>query len=104
MLAASYHRDNHGNLIALHILTGPLDQAEALARSSGARWLFLCVTQDRSFLSYVDKAPDGLAARIAAHHAPAWLKPVPLQGTPYLAFEIPPAAGSKQAPPSISGN
>jgi hypothetical protein len=104
VLAGSYHRDIHGNLIALHVLAGPLDQAEALARSSGARWLFLCVTQDRSFLSYVDKAPDGLAARIAAHHPPAWLKPVPLQGTPYLAFEIPPAAESKQAPPSISGN
>ncbi|WP_298359579.1 hypothetical protein [Rhodoblastus sp.] len=94
-LAASYHRDNHGNLIALHVLAGPPDQAEALARSSGARWLFLCVTQDRTFLSYVDKAPDGLAARIAAHHAPAWLKPVPLQGTPYLAFEIQPAPERK---------
>ncbi len=103
-LAAPYHRDNHGNLLALHVLAGPPEQAEALARRSGARWLFLCVTEERSFLSYVDKAPEGLAARIAAHHAPAWLKPVPLQGTPYLAFEIPPAAERKQHPPAISGN
>jgi hypothetical protein len=94
-LAAPYHRDNHGNLLALHILAGPPEQAEALARTSGARWLFLCVTQDRFFQSYVDKAPDGLAARIAAGHAPAWLKPVPLKGTPYIAFEIPPAPERK---------
>ena len=91
VLAAPYHRDNHGNLLALHILAGPPEQAEALARTSGARWLFLCVTKDRFFQSYVEKAPDGLAAQIAARHAPAWLKPVPLKGTPYIAFEILPA-------------
>ncbi|MGO8738531.1 hypothetical protein [Rhodoblastus sp.] len=96
VLAAPYHRDNHGNLLALHILTDPPEQAEALARSSGARWLFLCVAKDFFFQRYVDWAPDGLAARIAAHRAPSWLKPVALKGTPYLAFEILPApAGEK---------
>ncbi|MGO8738532.1 hypothetical protein [Rhodoblastus sp.] len=95
VLAAPYHRDNHGNLLALHILTGSPEQAEALARTSGARWLFLCASTDKFFKDYVDKAPDGLAARIAAHRPPAWLKPVPVTGTPYLAFEI---------PPTLSGN
>jgi hypothetical protein len=90
-LAAPYHRDNQGNLLALHILTGTPEQAEALARASGARWLFLCAVKDRAFKTYVETAPDGLAARLAARRTPDWLKPVPLQDTPYLAFEIQPA-------------
>ncbi len=90
-LAGPYHRDNRGNLLALHILTGAPDRAEALARESGARWLFLCTVKDRSFQAYVETAPDGLAARLAAHRTPGWLKPVPLRDGPYLAFEILPA-------------
>ena len=90
-LAGPYHRDNRGNLLALHILTGAPEQAEALARESRRALAFPLRRQGPFFQAYVETAPDGLAARLAAHRPPAWLKPVPLRDGPYLAFEILPA-------------
>ncbi len=90
IVAAPYHRNNVGNLLALNVFTAAPDKAEALARAAHARWLFVCLAGDGSFDAFIRRAPGGLAARLAAKEAPSWLKPVPLSGTPYLAFEVAP--------------
>ncbi|HUO53824.1 MAG TPA: hypothetical protein VMU18_03715, partial [Rhodoblastus sp.] len=91
VVAAPYHRDNQGNLLALHVLTGKPEAAATLARASGARWLLVCAGADPFLKAYLQQNPEGLTARLVAGKPPAWLKAVPLQGTPYRAFEIAPA-------------
>ncbi len=88
IVAAPYHRNNIGNLLALHVFTASPDKAEALVRAAGARWLFVCMGGDQSLNAFTSRAPDGLAARLAKNDAPSWLKPIPLSDTPFRAYEV----------------
>jgi hypothetical protein len=88
VVAAPYHRNNRGNLFSLDVFTTGPDRAEALVRGSGARWLFLCPASGGFVKDFIDRAPDGLAARLIQNRPPAWLKATPLAGTPYLVFEV----------------
>jgi len=95
VMAAPYHRDNHGNRAALDILFAPPDQAERLARAAGARYVILCWGADAA-ASWKTWAPQGLAARIAQGEVPGWLRPAPVAQTPVHVYEIV-GAGEKSA-------
>jgi hypothetical protein len=88
VLAAPYHRNNHGNRAALDILRAPPALAESLARKSGATYVMLCsqTPADRAYYRFL--APDSLAASLAAGQTPAWLRPVPVAGTPFQVFAV----------------
>jgi hypothetical protein len=74
VLAASYHRDNHGNRAAIDILSAEPALAESLARKAGARYVLLCwaTPGDAFFWTYL--SPNGLAAQLEQGKIPDWLR------------------------------
>jgi hypothetical protein len=90
VLAAPYHRNNHGNRAALDILRSPPALAESLARKAGATYVMLCweTPADRAYYRFLGQ--DSLAAAIVAGRAPEWLRPVTLSGTPFRVFVVAP--------------
>lgn len=87
VLAAPYHRNQIGNRRVIDGFMAPADQAEAIVRASGARYVAIC-PGEVGISVIAQTAPDGLGARLAAGDVPAWLRPVVLQGTPYRVFEL----------------
>ena len=87
VMAAPYHRDNHGNRAALDILFAPPDQAEKLAREAGARYVILCWTPG-SEPPWQAFSPEGLATQITQGSVPGWLRPMEIKGTPTHVYEI----------------
>lgn len=79
VLAAPYHRDNHGNRVALDAFLAAPDDAHEILRANGVTYVVDC----RGFgeLSALAKrAPASLAAQIVAGTPPAWLSPLPRNG------------------------
>jgi len=81
VLAAPYHRNNHGNKLALSALLASADEAETIVRESKARYIIVCGTTNLS-----DK--DNLWDRLARGEAPSWLKEIPLSHTRLKAFAV----------------
>lgn len=96
IFAAPYHRANIGDRLALDVLTGDISRAEALARQSGARWIFFCAAPEPLRAAYVARNAQGLAARLVDGETPAWLHKTAVADTPFLAFEILPASDKRQ--------
>lgn len=90
VLAAPYHRNNHGNRAALDILRQPPALAESLARKAGANYVLLCWETPADLAYYRAMGADSLAAQIAAGKAPGWLRPLPVAGTPFHVFAVSP--------------
>ncbi len=87
VVAAPYHRNQGGNKIALEGFLAPPDEAEAIVRSTGARYVALCLGKAEMPL-LTREAPHGLAASLSAGTVPSWLQAVPLSGTPYRVFQV----------------
>ncbi len=90
VLAAPYHRDNHGNRLALDILRGAPALAESLARKANAKYVLLCWDAPAERAALRAMGPDALAAQISDGKIPGWLRPLKVDGTIYHAFEIMP--------------
>ncbi len=88
IVAAPYHRNNVGNLLALDVFTASPEKAREIVRASGARWIFICIAGDSSLNAFTRRAPDGLAAHLEKNETPGWLAQVPLSDTPFRAFEV----------------
>lgn len=93
VLAAPYHRDNHGNHEALEILRAPPALAASLARKAGAKYVLLCWDNAADIASYQAMAADGLAAQLVQNRVPVWLRPLPVNGTIFRAYQILPPNG-----------
>jgi hypothetical protein len=87
VVAGPYHRDNHGNRLALDIFLGPPDKVRGLLEGSGAKYLIACPVSDELAL-LGERAPGGLADLLSKDKAPGWLVPVAVPGTPYRVYEI----------------
>ena len=88
VLAAPYHRNNHGNRAALDILRAEPALAETLARRAGAKYVLLCWGTPADLAALAAMGTDGLAAQISSDRIPGWLRPIPLQGSIFHAYEI----------------
>jgi hypothetical protein len=88
VLAAPYHRNNHGNRAALDILRNPPALAESLARKAGALYVMVCAETPADSAWYRSLGPDNLAADLAEDRPPMWLRPVPVAGTPIKVFAV----------------
>lgn len=75
VLAGPYHRNNQGNLVAVHALLATPLRARAMALASGAELVAVC-TQMVDLAIYAEQAPDSLAALLKRGEAPDWLAPV----------------------------
>jgi hypothetical protein len=92
VLAAPYHRNNHGNRTALDILRNPPAVAEGLARKAGAKYVILCWAKPADEAALRKMAADGLGASLLAGQTPGWLRPIQLEGTPFHVYAVVPAA------------
>jgi hypothetical protein len=87
VLAAPYHRNNDGNRAALDALIGAPDAGEAIARRYGITYVMTCDRLTEAML-YASKAPAGLSAALARGEVPAWLQPVPIEGSTIKVFRV----------------
>ncbi|WP_296712114.1 hypothetical protein [Rhodoblastus sp.] len=90
VLAAPYHRNNHGNRAALDILRSAPALAESLARKAGVAYVLLCWDAPADVAAYNAMGADSLAAQIVAGQAPGWLRALPVTGTPLHVFTVTP--------------
>jgi hypothetical protein len=88
VLAAPYHRDNHGNRAALDAFLVPPDEAQSILRANNVRYVVNC-SGFGELDALAKRAPDSLAMHIVTNTPPAWLKLLPLGGT-YQVFVIRP--------------
>ena len=86
IISAPFHRNEHGNRLAIDAFRADPAAAEAIVRGSGARYVVFCPAINDIEL-YKDLAPHGLAAELDAGHVPNWLQPLSLD-TPYRVFEL----------------
>ena len=75
VLAAPYHRNNHGNGELVRAMLGKPDEAKKIVEDSGAAYLVFCRALPE-FRSYAVGSRDGLAAMLLDGRAPDWLAPV----------------------------
>jgi asparagine N-glycosylation enzyme membrane subunit Stt3 len=88
VFAAPYHRNNHGNRVAVDILLAPPDKAEALARAAGVDLIAWCSQGTAAPGSLAEAAPGGLAAMLDRGAAPTWLEKKSAAGDPLLVFAV----------------
>jgi hypothetical protein len=84
VLAAPYHRDNHGNRIVLDALLATPSRARDILSSAKVTYVVQC-TGLGEFAGLAKRAPDSLAAQIVAGTPPAWLAPLS-RGGAYQVF------------------
>jgi hypothetical protein len=88
VLAAPYHRDNHGNRAALDAFLAPSSEAQGILRANNVRYVVNC-SGFGELEAWAKRAPDSLAMHIVTNTPPAWLKLLPLGGA-YQVFVIRP--------------
>lgn len=86
VIAAPFHRDVHGNRLAIDAFTSPPEQAEAIVRGSGARYIVIC-PHINDIEMYREEAPAGLAAELDSGRVPDWLETLKI-ATPYHVFRV----------------
>lgn len=87
VVAAPYHRNGNGNRTVLDGFLAAPDAAAPIVRATGTRYVALCPGEGELSILMRD-APHGLAAALVAGTVPSWLRPVPLSGTPFRAYEV----------------
>lgn len=85
VVATGHHRAGPAMRRVIDAFTGSPDQALAIARRDRLDYLAFCPDLGEPAL-YAATAPHGLAARLRAGQAPAWLEPVPLPDGSNLQF------------------
>lgn len=86
VFAAPYHRNNHGNRIAIDAFLSPPAEAERILRAAGAELVLWCASEKKPNI-LVERAPNGLAAALARGEVPAWLERKAVSG-PLLVFGV----------------
>lgn len=88
VLAGPYHRNNAGNLLALHALMRPQDEAETIVRAQRITLVAFCRGNGES-KALAEWAPAGLMADLMRGDVPSWLEPVASsQDQPLLLYRV----------------
>jgi hypothetical protein len=93
-ISGGYHRNAAAMHRVLAVFTGTPATAERLVRQSGATYVAGCPSLNETEL-YKKVAPNGFWARLERGERIAWLQPVPLPGSPVLAWRV---LGSSRKP------
>ncbi len=88
VLAAPYHRNNHGNRAALDAFLSEPDVARRVLRANHVTYVVTCAGLKETD-ALAARAPNGLAAALTRGETPNWLKPLPRNG-PFQVFVIQP--------------
>jgi hypothetical protein len=86
VMAAPYHRNNHGNRLMLDAFLAPPDKARDLLRAAGVRYIAICDATDQA-APIEARAPQGLLAAITKEAPLEWLRPIRLE-TPVSIYEV----------------
>lgn len=86
VVAAPFHRNEHGNRLALDAFRAAPEAAQAIVKSAGARYVAFCPGIN-DLEMYHAIAPDGLGASLDDGKVPAWLEPLALN-SPYRVFAV----------------
>jgi hypothetical protein len=86
VLAAPYHRNNHGNRVALDAFLSEPDVARQILRANNVTYVVTCRGLKETN-ALAARAPQGLAAALTAGKTPNWLRVLPRNG-PYQVFVI----------------
>ena len=86
VMAAPYHRNNHGNRLMFEILIAPPDTARAMLNSAGVRYIAICDAYNKGAV-ITAKSPAGLSSALAKEMTPDWLRPIKLE-TPVKVYEV----------------
>ena len=84
VLATNHHRNRVGMVDEARIFMSADDEALRLIRAHAIRYLAICGS-GAEFGIYAHYSPQGLAARLRNHRAPAWLTPVSVPGNDGIA-------------------
>jgi hypothetical protein len=76
VFAAPYHRNNDGNLAMLKLMLAPSVMARQMISDRHVDYVVICRTDHDHDI--VERAPDGLAARLARGETPEFLEPIDL--------------------------
>lgn len=87
VFAAPYHRDNHGNRLAVDAFLAAPSDAERILRAAGADLVLWCAS-GKTAAALRERAPLGLASALARGDIPAWLVAAPVEATPYRVFAL----------------
>lgn len=74
-LAAPYHRNNHGNRLAIDTFLSPPERAESLLRGAGAKYVLWCAGGQIAS-TYASRSPASLAAALSRGETPSYLAPI----------------------------
>lgn len=77
VVATAHHRAAQGLHDTIAAFLAAPDQAEAIVRKRGARYVLICPGLVEAGI-YRRAAPGGFMARLVAGQAPSWLRPMPL--------------------------
>ncbi len=87
VLAAPYHRNNHGNRQLVDAMLAEPEAARAIVKDSGAAYVVFCPAMPELEI-YAAESPNGLAALLLAGKAPDWLAAAPIEGSPFRIFAV----------------
>jgi len=88
VLAAPYHRDNHGNRAALDAFLSDPETARQILRANHVTYVMTCPGLKETD-ALARRAPHGLAAALMAGTTPDWLQPL-ARNIPYQVFVMKP--------------
>jgi len=88
VLAAPYHRNNHGNGALVRAMLANPGEARRIVEESGANYLIFCAALPE-FRLYAQGNADGLAAALRRGDPPGWLAPVVIEpDSPFQVFKV----------------
>ena len=87
VLAAPYHRNTYGNLASLRFFDAAPDEALAIARSTDARYVVLCLTSPE-VVDDAHRRPDGVAGLVLNGNPPDWLGPTGADVGPVRVYDL----------------
>jgi hypothetical protein len=87
VLAAPYHRNNHGNRELVDAMMAEPSAARKIVKDSGAGYLVFCPAMPELAI-YAAASADSLAAALIRGEAPDWLAPEPIEGSPYRVYKV----------------
>ena len=90
-ISSGYHRNNAGMHLVMAAFMGNADDARRAVAATGATYVVGCPGTSETSL-YDDVAPNGLWARLERGERFDWLQPVPIRGSPVLAWRVLPGA------------
>lgn len=89
VVAAPYHRNQHGVLDTFRFFNGPIGEGREILRARGVSMVVICPAM-REIRGLVEHTPDSFVMLYANGRLPGWLRDVSLPGSPLKIYSVEP--------------